>query len=60
MITAWHREVIIDRAMAIETMKINESQIKWIVLMVLYHYQQENMTIEWLEHILLSESLTMH
>ena len=59
VITPWHREVIIDRAMAIEALKINESQIKWIVLMVLYHYQQENMTIDWLEHIL-SESLTMH
>jgi Smg protein len=53
------REVIIDRAMALDTPTVEIYQLKWIALIVLYYYQ-EGISVPWLEHVLLNESLHLH
>jgi Smg protein len=60
VITAQLREVIIDRAMALNTPMVDIYQLKWVSLIVLYHYQQDDISIPWLEHVLLNESLNAH
>ncbi|MFI4954515.1 MAG: DUF494 family protein [Gammaproteobacteria bacterium] len=60
VITPELREVIIDRAMALAAPMVDVYQLKWIVLIVMYHYQQEDFSVPWLEHVLLNESLHMH
>lgn len=54
------REVIIDRAMALTAPLLEVEQLKWVTLIVMYHYQQEDFSVPWLEHVLLNESLRMH
>ena len=60
VVDAQLREVIIDRAMALEMPVVEVFQIKWIALIVMYHYQQEEISIPWLEHVLMNETLQTH
>lgn len=60
VIDQWQREVIIDRAMAIEMLNIDVEQIKWITLIVLYYARTESKPISWIEHVLLQEPSCQH
>lgn len=54
------RETIIDRAMAIEYARIEIEQLKWIILMVLYHvldkHQDLDPDLSWIENLLFAET----
>jgi len=66
VIDALAREKIIDRAMAIEHERIEIEQLKWIVLMVLFHdldrHEGADPDLEWVESLLFAElgSETIH
>lgn len=60
VLNAWQREIIIDRAMAINTPRVDLEVFKSITLMVLYHYQKEGVSIPWIEHVLTKDTLKMH
>lgn len=60
------RETIIDRSMAIEHKRIEIEQLKWIILMVLFHDLDKNQDVEpdltWIENLLFVETTheTLH
>lgn len=60
------REIIVDRAMAIEHKRIEIEQLKWITLMVLFHDLDKERDLEpdltWIENLLFVEvsSQTLH
>jgi len=47
------REVILDRAMALETDRIDLDQMKWVTMMVLYNQPERDSNYLWLENLLL-------
>ena len=61
MITPILREVIIDRAMSVDNMLIDVQELKWVVLMILYNYYEDDDKLHFLEDIVLFDSeLTKH
>lgn len=66
IITPELRETIIDRAMAIENSRIEFEELKWIVLMVLFHNLDKSQDIKsdltWIENLLFTdlETQTVH
>jgi Smg protein len=60
VIDQWQREIIIDRAMAINTNSIDVEQIKWVTLIVLYYARLETKPMAWIEHVLLQEPSCQH
>ena len=49
------RELVIDRAMALETTEIDLNQIKWIVLMVLFNQPGQEAAYAWMEDLLFDD-----
>ena len=60
VIDQWQREIIIDRAMAINMPSIDLEQIKWVTLIVLYYARLETKPMAWIEHVLLQEPSCQH
>lgn len=56
VIDKWQREIIIDRAMAINALSVDAEQVKWVTLIVLYYARLESKPIAWVEHVLLQEN----
>ena len=55
------RELVIDRAMAVEQREINIEQMQWIVLMVLYNQPGQKAALDWVEsHLFVSQNTTLH
>ena len=54
------RETIIDRALAIESKRIDIEQLKWITLMVMFHHADDKddseLNLAWMENLLFSET----
>lgn len=49
------RELVIDRAMALESEDIDLQQLKWVVLMVLFNQPGKEAFITWMEDIVMDE-----
>ena len=52
IITPAVREVILDRAMALESGSIDLDQMKWVAMMVLYNQPGRETNYLWLENLL--------
>lgn len=46
------RELVIDRAMALETNEIDLPQLKWVTLMVLFNQPGQEAALAWMEDLL--------
>ena len=55
LIDATLREIIIDRAMALDESYVSVSELKWVSLMVLYNQLSHSEELHFLEEIILSE-----
>ena len=53
VIDATNREHIIDRAMALESEEIDLTQLKWVVLMVLFNQSGSDEAYVWMENMVL-------
>jgi Smg protein len=49
------RELVIDRIMALETTDIDLSQVKWVVLMVLFNQPGLEEAFTWMENMVMEE-----
>ena len=47
------REIAIDRALALEMNEIGLDQMKWIVLVVLFHHADQQAALEWMQELVL-------
>ncbi len=50
------RELIIDRAIALETEDLDFQRMKWVTLMVLSYQKGQEATLAWLENIVFNEA----
>jgi len=57
VIEAESRELIIDRAMALETEKFGLDQLKWITLLVLFNQPGYEAAFAWMEDFVIDESI---
>lgn len=49
------RELVIDRAMALETEEIDLPQLKWVILMVLFNQPGHEAAYAWMEDLIFDE-----
>jgi len=49
------RELVIDRAMALESDEIDLPQLKWVILMVLFNQPGQEAALAWVEDLLFDE-----
>ncbi len=56
VLDAYDREVVIDRAMALEAEEIDLQQLKWVVLMVLLNQPGKEAAFTWMEDIVMDDS----
>ncbi len=55
VLDATHRELAIDRVMALETEEIELEQLKWVVLMVLFNQPGQEAAFAWVEDLVFEE-----
>ena len=55
VLDAFHREVVIDRVMALEAEEIDLLQLKWVVLMVLLNQPGKEAAFTWMEDIVMDD-----
>ncbi len=55
VLDAQTRELVIDRIMALETDQIDEDQVKWVVLMVLFNQPGQEAAFAWVEDLVFEE-----
>jgi|TARA_B100000929_G_scaffold222842_1_gene179218 Smg protein len=56
VLDAYDREVVIDRAMALEAEEIDLQQLKWVVLMVLLNQPGKEGAFTWMEDIVMDDT----
>ena len=56
VLDAYDREVVIDRAMALEAEEIDLQQLKWVVLMVLFNQPGKEAAFTWMEDIVMDDT----
>jgi len=56
VLNAYDREVVIDRAMALEAEEIDLQQLKWVVLMVLLNQPGKEAAFTWMEDIVMDDT----
>ncbi len=56
VLDAYDREVVIDRAMALEADEIDLQQLKWVVLMVLLNQPGKEAAFTWMEDIVMDDT----
>ena len=55
------REIVIDRLMAIDRREIDQSRVKWVVLLTLFNQPEKKAALTLLQEIILSDVLeTLH
>ena len=54
------REIIIDKALALDISPINQEQMKWVVLMVLFNMPDSAGSFTWIQDLLYQEFPTIH
>lgn len=57
ILDAHDRELVIDRAMALESDEIDLFQLKWVVLMVLLNQPGKEAAFTWMEGVVMDQSL---
>ena len=60
ILTPAQREIIIDKALALDIAPINQEQMKWVVLMVLFNMPDSAGSFTWIQDLLYQESPTIH
>ena len=60
VITPTQREVIIDKALALDIVHINQEHMKWVVLMVLFNLPDSAGSFTWIQDLLYEETPTVH
>lgn len=60
ILTPTQREIIIDKALALDIALINQEQMKWVVLMVLFNIPDSAGSFTWLQDLLYQEFPTIH
>ena len=57
VITPDLREVIIDRAMALEETNLPVERLKWVVVMVLFNQPEQSAHYDWLENVIFNGAI---
>jgi Smg protein len=52
------REMVIDRAMALEGTEMDLDQLKWVILMVLFNQPGREAAFAWMEDLVLDDMTT--
>lgn len=52
VLSAAERELVIDRAMALDEARLDLDRLKWVVLMVLLNQPEHDARLAWIEHLL--------
>ncbi|MDY6941441.1 MAG: DUF494 domain-containing protein [Pseudomonadota bacterium] len=52
ILTPSHREVVIERIMALDVEEIDSEHVKWVVLMVLFNMPGQEATYAWMEDLM--------
>ncbi|MBE9526433.1 MAG: DUF494 domain-containing protein, partial [Proteobacteria bacterium] len=60
ILTPTQREIIIDKALALDIAPINQEQMKWVVLMVLFNMPDSAGSFTWIQDLLYQEFPTIH
>ena len=60
VITPTQREIIIDKALALDINPIDQEQMKWVVLMVLFNLPDSAGSFTWIQDLLYEENPTIH
>lgn len=60
VISPTQREIIIDKALALDIAHIDQEQMKWVVLMVLFNLPGSAGSFTWLQDLLYEETPTVH
>lgn len=60
VISPSQREIIIDKALALDIPHIDAEQMKWVVLMVLFNLPDSAGSFTWLQDLLYEESPSIH
>ncbi len=60
VISPGQREIIIDKALALDIPHIDAEQMKWVVLMVLFNLPDSAGSFTWLQDLLYEESPSIH
>ena len=60
VLTPTQREIIIDKALALDIAAIDQEQMKWVVLMVLFNIPDSSGSFTWIQDLLYEESPTIH
>ena len=60
VISPGQRELIIDKALALDIAHIDQEQMKWVVLMVLFNLPDSAGPFTWLQDLLYEDTPTVH
>lgn len=60
VITPGQRELIIEKALALDIAHINQEQMKWVILMVLFNLPDSAGPFTWIQDLLYEETPTVH
>ncbi len=61
VLDSFNRELVIDRAIALENDDFNLDQLKWVILMVLFNQPGQEEAFVWMEDLVYSEEVhTIH
>ncbi|MDX2504963.1 MAG: DUF494 domain-containing protein [Gammaproteobacteria bacterium] len=60
VLTPTQREIIIDKALALDISPITQEQMKWVVLMVLFNTPDSVGSFTWIQDLLYEEFPTIH
>ncbi len=60
VITSGQRELIIDKALALDIAHIDQEQMKWVILMVLFNLPDSAGPFTWIQDLLYEENPTIH
>lgn len=60
VISSSQRELIIDKALALDIAHIDEEQMKWVILMVLFNLPDSAGPFTWLQDLLYEDTPTIH
>ena len=60
VITSSQRELIIDKALALDIAHIDQEQMKWVILMVLFNLPDSSGPFTWIQDLLYEEKPTVH
>ena len=60
ILTPTQREIIVDKALSLDIAPIEQEQMKWVVLMVLFNMPDSAGSFTWIQDLLYQERPTLH